>query len=190
MVPEIEIETEHLLLREFRRSDEDDFLIYAADEEHWRHLPVEPPTSQSLQSHFARLYGLQHDEPRIAYELIVTDKYSDAFFGEASLYLQPPFRSASIGWAVVQKHSGRGIATEMSAALLYFAFTTLEVHRIQANCRVENLASRRIMAKLGMREEGISRDHLFIRGEWWSSVQAAILSNDPECLQKGYIAER
>ena len=40
-------------------------------------------------------------------------------------------------------------------------------------------ASRRIMAKLGMREEGVMRDNMFVRGEWWSTVQGAILSSDP-----------
>jgi RimJ/RimL family protein N-acetyltransferase len=34
------------------------------------------------------------------------------------------------------------------------------------------------MAKLGMREEGVFRDNLFVRGEWWSTVQSAILSTD------------
>jgi RimJ/RimL family protein N-acetyltransferase len=34
------------------------------------------------------------------------------------------------------------------------------------------------MAKLGMREEGVFRDNLFVRGEWWSTVHSAILSTD------------
>jgi RimJ/RimL family protein N-acetyltransferase len=41
-----------------------------------------------------------------------------------------------------------------------------------------NHASRRIMAKIGMREEGIWRDNLFVRGAWWSTVQCAILATD------------
>jgi hypothetical protein len=34
------------------------------------------------------------------------------------------------------------------------------------------------LAKLGMREEGVFRDNLLVRGEWWSTVQSAVLSTD------------
>ncbi len=189
-MPEIELETDRLLIREFRRSDAEDFKAYTAADSHWRHLPVEPPTSESLGLLFEQISALQYDAFRTGYELVATDRQSGAFLGEASLYLHPPYPTGSIGWGVVEAHAGHGIATEMSGALLRFAFATLELHRVQAMCRVENLASRRIMAKLGLREEGIFREHLFVRGEWWSSVQAAILASDPACREKGYKVDR
>ena len=47
-----------------------------------------------------------------------------------------------------------GLATEISRAMLRHGFVELGLHRIFAQCRAENLASRRLMSKLGMREEG------------------------------------
>ena len=64
-------------------------------------------------------------------------------------------------------------------AMLRFAFDELRLHRVYAQCRTENHASRRIMAKLGMREEGVLRDNVLARGSWWSSIQCSILSTDP-----------
>ena len=67
-------------------------------------------------------------------------------------------RQAEIGWGVDANHGGRGLATEIGRAMIGYAFSTLGMHRAFAQCRVENQASRRIMAKLGIREEGVLRE--------------------------------
>jgi [ribosomal protein S5]-alanine N-acetyltransferase len=79
---------------------------------------------------------------------------------------------------VISSHTGQGLATEIGQALLELAFDTLSLHRVFAQCRTENQASRRIMVKLGMREEAVFRENVFARGEWWSSVQSSILSTE------------
>jgi [ribosomal protein S5]-alanine N-acetyltransferase len=79
---------------------------------------------------------------------------------------------------VISSHAGRGLGTEIGQALLRLAFDTVRLHRVFAQCRVENQASRRIMVKLGMREEGVLRENVLARGEWWSSVQSSILSSE------------
>jgi ribosomal-protein-alanine N-acetyltransferase len=59
-----------------------------------------------------------------------------------------------------------------------FAFDQQGQHRVYAQCRVENAASRRIMAKLGMPLEGVLLEDVLARGEWRSAVQRAILSTE------------
>jgi len=184
-VPEIELETERLLIREFSRADEVNIRAYSRNEEHWRHLPIEVMTEEGLTNQIAHIRATQFDDPRTGYHLIVVDKKTGEFLGETTLYTEPRHRSAELGWSVIEHRRGQGYATEMSGAMLRFAFRTLELHRVHATCRFENEASRRIMAKLGMREEGILRDHLIVRGEFWSSVQAAILMSDESA--KGYL---
>jgi len=184
-VPEVELETERLLIREFSRADEVNIRAYSLPEEHWRHLPIEAMTEDGLDNQIAHIRATQFDDPRTAYHLIVVDRKTGEFLGETTLYTEPRHLSAELGWSTIEHRRGQGLATEMSRAMLRFAFRTLELHRVQAICRLENEASRRIMAKLGMREEGIIRDHLFVRGEHWSSVQAAILASDEGA--KGYL---
>jgi RimJ/RimL family protein N-acetyltransferase len=101
-----------------------------------------------------------------------------AAVGPGALHRTAPSRLGAIGYGVVSSRKGQGLATEIGRGLLRLAFDTLELHRVDAQCRTENHASRRVMAKLGMREEGVFRDNLFVRGEWWSTVQSAILSTD------------
>ncbi len=173
-----QLETERLLLREFQASDEEALYQYSKPEPHWRYMPIEPPTPASVAIQMRYILDSQYDDPRTTYHLAVVDKETDEFVGEASLYVYRPFRLGTIGWGVAQARAGQGRATEIGQALLRLAFDSLDLHRVQAMCSPDNHASRRLMAKLGMREEGIIRDNLLARGEWWSSVGAAILSTD------------
>jgi len=61
--------------------------------------------------------------------------------------------------------------------LIRFGFQELQLHRLIARCEIDNHASERVMAKLGMEREGILREHLFARGRWWTSAQWSILNN-------------
>jgi RimJ/RimL family protein N-acetyltransferase len=173
-----ELETARLLLREFRASDEDALYEYSHHEQHWRHMPIEPPTPENVHAQIWSILESRDDYPRNTYHLAAVDKTSHEFVGEASLHVYRPLRLGTIGWGIHHDRAGQGLATEIGHAILRFAFGKLELHRIQAMCNPDNHASRRVMAKLGMREEGIIRDNLLVRGAWWSSVGAAILATD------------
>jgi ribosomal-protein-alanine N-acetyltransferase len=173
------IETDRLILREVRAGDVDAFRNYMLPEAYWHHDPRAPPTLESVASLVEWFTRSQSQKPRMDYFLAAMDKISDEFVGEASLRVRGPnSRLGAIGYGVVSSRNGQGLATEIGRGLLRLAFDTLELHRVDAQCRTENHASRRVMAKLGMREEGVFRDNLFVRGEWWSTVQSAILSTD------------
>jgi [ribosomal protein S5]-alanine N-acetyltransferase len=174
-----ELETERLLLREVLASDTDDFLRYRQQGSYWRHVPIEPPTLESMAALVNGWIQNQDRKPRTAYNLAVIDKRSGQLVGDAGLFVRSiGSRQGEIGWGVISSHAGQGLGTEIGQALLRLAFDTLSLHRVFAQCRIENQASRRIMAKLGMREEGVLRESVFARGEWWSSAQSSILSSE------------
>jgi ribosomal-protein-alanine N-acetyltransferase len=118
-------------------------------------------------------------DPRTDYFLAVVEKQSNTLVGEAILHVRSArWRQGEIGWGVSQDHAGNGLATEIGFAMMRLAFDQLSLHRVYAQCRVENTASCRIMTKLGMQREGVLRENVLARGEWWSSVQYAILSTE------------
>jgi [ribosomal protein S5]-alanine N-acetyltransferase len=177
--PPLLLETDRLLLRDVRASDLDAFQAYMQPEPYWRHSPIDPPTPESVAALVNSFLRSQAQKPRMDYFLAAVDKRSDEFVGEACLRVRSlAWRQGAVGWGVVDSRAGRGFATEIGRALLRLAFDGLNLHRVDAQCRSENQASRRIMAKIGMREEGIWRDNLLVRGAWWSTVQSAILATD------------
>jgi [ribosomal protein S5]-alanine N-acetyltransferase len=180
-----ELGTDRLLVREVLASDADDFLRYRQQENYWRHVPIEPPTTDSIATLVNGWIQNQDQNPRTVYFLAVTDKRSKQLVGDAGLYVRSiRSRQGEIGWGVVSSYAGQGFATEIGQALLRLAFDSLSLHRVFAQCRVENQASRRIMAKLGMREEGVLRENVFARGEWWSLAQSSILSSEWDAVAK------
>lgn len=72
----------------------------------------------------------------------------------------------------------QGLTTEALTQILYFGFTGLELHRIEAGCAVENIASIKVLKKAGMIKDGSKRKVLPIRGNWVDNYIYAILETD------------
>ena len=172
------IETERLLIRDVLLSDRDAFHAYMRREDYWRHVPIEPPTPAWVETLCKNCVREQDRDPRTHYFLAVESKESGTVIGEAILRVEN-FRhgQAEIGWGVDSEWGRRGIGTEIGRAMLKLGFG-LGLHRLYARCRVQNIASLRIMAKLGMSQEGTLRENVNARGEWWSSAQWSILRTD------------
>jgi RimJ/RimL family protein N-acetyltransferase len=120
----------------------------------------------------------QERDPRTHYFLAVEAKDIGTVIGEAILRIENfKHGQAEVGWGVDSDWTGRGIGTEIGRAMLQLGFG-LGLHRLYARCRVQNIASLRIMAKLGMSQEGTLRENVNARGEWWSSAQWSILRTD------------
>jgi ribosomal-protein-alanine N-acetyltransferase len=62
--------------------------------------------------------------------------------------------------------------------VLRFAFEQLALHRMEVNIVPRNRASRRVAEKLGLREEGVSRAYLQIRGRWEDHVRYAMTADE------------
>lgn len=86
---------------------------------------------------------------------------------------------AEIGWVVAPDRAGRGYATEAASALLRICFEDLGLRRVKALAFADNLASRRVMEKLGMRlEEYAVAESLHRSKGWLDGVGYAILADE------------
>ncbi|MEL4356430.1 MULTISPECIES: GNAT family N-acetyltransferase [unclassified Luteococcus] len=85
---------------------------------------------------------------------------------------------AEIGWLIAPDQQGRGLGTELAAALLEIAFDA-DYRRVTAYCFAANEPSWRIMERIGMRREGTFRqDSLHRSGEWLDSYAYALLASE------------
>ncbi len=117
------------------------------------------------------------DEPRLAYHLAAV--VDDGLAGLGTLTVtSPEHRRGEIGYVVHPDRWGQGLGTELAGLLLRLAFEQVGLHRVEATTRPDHAASWRVLEKVGMRREGLSRDHLFVRGRWWDSVRYAVLATD------------
>jgi [ribosomal protein S5]-alanine N-acetyltransferase len=86
-------------------------------------------------------------------------------------------RRGEMGNVLAQAHWGKGYATEAGAAMLRYGFDEVGFHRITATCDPDNVASARVLEKIGMRYEGQLRQHLLIRGRWRDRLAFAAVAS-------------
>lgn len=86
--------------------------------------------------------------------------------------------SCFLGYWVDGRYAGQGIAPTAVALVTDHCFTNGGLHRVEANVRPENAASRRVLEKLGFREEGLRERYLYIDGGWRDHVSYALTIED------------
>jgi len=102
------------------------------------------------------------------------------FAGEINLSAiqRGQFQSAYVGYWIDERHAGQGYTPEALVVLARFAFDDLRLHRIQVAIIPRNSASRRVVEKLKIRDEGVAERYLEINGAWEDHVRYAITAEE------------
>lgn len=101
-----------------------------------------------------------------------------AGFARISQISRGGFQNCYLGYAVGEPHTGRGVATGLVRAAVAHALDELGLHRVQANVRTENEASKRVLVKAGFRREGLALRYLELDGRWVDHELFAITRED------------
>ena len=98
------------------------------------------------------------------------------FAGEINLSIvqRGPFQSAYVGYWIDERHAGHGYMPEAVVLVLRFGFEQLGLHRLQISIIPRNTASRRVVEKLGIRDEGVAQRYLEINGVWEDHIRYAM----------------
>ncbi|NLA35432.1 MAG: GNAT family N-acetyltransferase, partial [Actinobacteria bacterium] len=89
-----------------------------------------------------------------------------------------PFQSAYIGYWIDQRLAGNGYMPEAVVLTLRFAFEQMGLHRLQISIIPRNTASRRVVEKLGLRNEGVAERYLEINGVWEDHIRYAVTAEE------------
>jgi [ribosomal protein S5]-alanine N-acetyltransferase len=96
--------------------------------------------------------------------------------------VRDPLWSAYVGYWLGSHATCGGVTSAAVAMVIDHCFGPVGLHRIEATVRPENAASRRVLAKLGFREEGLLRRYLNVEGAWRDHLLYAL---NPEDLEVG-----
>ncbi|WP_327006437.1 GNAT family N-acetyltransferase [Dactylosporangium sp. NBC_01737] len=106
--------------------------------------------------------------------------YDDRLVGQLTLgnIVRRAFCSGYAGYWVDARHAGKGITPTALALVVDHAFSVGGLHRIEVNIRPDNLASRRVVEKLGFRQEAYHHRYLHIDGDWRDHLGYAMTTED------------
>jgi [ribosomal protein S5]-alanine N-acetyltransferase len=173
------VETERLLLREFRAADEADIHAYACDPEVVRLMIWGPNTPEMTRIYLEGVLEAQQRWPRPEVALGIELTAERRVIGSIGLRIKDEKNStADIGYVLTRAYWGHGYMVEAARAVLHAAFGVVGLHRVWATCDPRNRASYRVMEKLGMRREAHFRKDVMEKGEWRDSYLYAILREE------------
>jgi len=173
----VSLDGPRLQLREFQENDLDDCMAVVGDCDVTRHLNFDTRSRDQQEALLASDIARSKLEPRPDYYLAVVERDSGTMIGFVWLGLARP-GTAELGYAVRKAAWGHGYATEAAALMLNFGYDALGLHRIQAACGPDNLASQRVLVKLGFRRESHMRHHVFTNGAWRYSLLYSLLDDE------------
>jgi RimJ/RimL family protein N-acetyltransferase len=84
-------------------------------------------------------------------------------------------RQAIIGYSLARPFWRKGYAFEAVSALLAYLFDQMNLHRISAECDVDNVPSWSLLEKLGFRREAHLIENFYLKGAYGSEYQYAML---------------
>ncbi|WP_432542639.1 GNAT family N-acetyltransferase [Kineococcus sp. SYSU DK002] len=173
-----ELTTERLLLRAFTPGDVEAVHAYAGDPEVCRYTdwgPNTPAQSRAFVEEVHAASAVEHPDP-----LTWAVTAAGEVVGACSVTVtSAEHRRGAMGYVLARAHWGRGYATEAAAAVLRFAHEDLGLQRVEATCRPGNVASQRVLRRIGMQQEGLMRSHLLVRGRREDSLLFAAVDRGP-----------
>jgi RimJ/RimL family protein N-acetyltransferase len=179
------IETERLVLREFRPADQAAMAAYWADPLYQRYYAELADHDAVVAELVARFIAAQAAQPRRAWQMAITLRGDDQLIGNCGIRINnPELREANIGYELHPAHWGHGYASEAAHAIVRFGFEDIGLHRIWAETVADNLGSQRVLEKLGMRREAHFREHQWYRDRWWDTLIYALLDREWRARQR------
>lgn len=145
-----EILTERLKLRPLKWGDTDDFYSYAKTNK------VGPPAG--WKPHTSKLETLSVLKSLKSCGGVRAIEYQGKMIGTVSVQEDEKrvgMRARMIGYSISDAYWGMGIATEAATAVIEHLFDTTNVDTIAGYCFPDNEASARVLAKCGMKREGL-----------------------------------
>ncbi|GCE11630.1 GNAT family N-acetyltransferase [Tengunoibacter tsumagoiensis] len=150
--------TERLRLRQVQIADARDLFPIFSDPETTQFYGHDPHRSLDETEEQIKQNQRRYAERQLL-QWILTFKDADRVIGNVSLFnFGANYRRAEIGYILERSSWGMGVMSEAIAAVLTYAFSELNLHRIEAIIDIANERSKRLLLKSGFTYEGVLRE--------------------------------
>ena len=176
----INLQSDRLLIRPFRKSDLEAFSAYRSDPEVAKYQSWDSPyTMEQALQFLEEINRTTPGTPGEWYQLAVECRDQPGIIGDVAFQISSDdTRQGEIGFTFEPSFQHKGYAKEAVKCLVHNLFTQMNLHRVFAICDVENGSSVRLLERVGMRQEGHFIENVWFKGSWGSEYLYAILKNE------------
>ncbi len=177
-----------VVLRPYRRSDGAAWSEVRCVNEPWLAPWESAPPGPWRELNSVRAYGYVYRDMRrtarrgesMPFAVCLRGDDGERLVGHINLgnIVRRAFSSAYVGYWVDSRVAGRGVIPTALALAVDHAFGPAGLHRVEVNIRPENGPSRRVVEKLGFREEAYHPRYMHIDGTWRDHIGYAMTSEE------------
>ena len=181
--PKIQIETERLVMRPPQHGDHRQWANLRSESREFL-TPWEPTWASdhlSRKGFTNRVYWAQRSIANgAAVPLLLFEREGERLVGALTLdnIRRGPAQAGTTGYWIGERYARHGYMREALKALVHYAFTVMDLSRLEAGCLPENAASRGLLESCGYKYEGVAQSYLQINGRWRNHVLYANLRSD------------
>ncbi|MFB1082596.1 GNAT family N-acetyltransferase [Jeotgalibacillus sp. JSM ZJ347] len=173
-----QIETNRLILRMYSENDAPDVAGMCNNVSIYQHtLNIPYPYTKEDALTWIGFHDENRKNERM-YDLAVTDKVTGELYGSVGISIHKAFNNGELGYWIGEEHWGKGYATEAAEAMIRFAFGEKGLHKVYARCFDTNPASGKVIEKLGMKKEGVLREHVKKDGAFVNLIHYGLLGSE------------
>jgi len=190
----VELRSTDVVLRPLHRSDRTGWArLRDANAEWLAPWEATPPAGSVPPPSFPAMVRELRQQARLGAAMPFVVEHSGRMVGQLTVagIAWGSLRSGTIGYWIDRRVAGRGITPTAVAMATDHCFRSGGLHRVEINIRPENLASLRVVEKLGFRDEGLRRAYLHIDGAWRDHRTFALTAEEvPDGLLARWLATR
>ncbi len=168
-----------LVLRQISYADLDDYFGYLSDDQVLTYVPEEciPRTKERAREEID--YNLDLFRYKRSVYWAIARREDNKLIGSCGFnYWNRDHSRTEISYDLARKYWGKGIMTRVARSVLGFAFTRMELHRVEATVTPSNHASLKVLRKLGFKKEGVLREQKLLHGKFNDAIILSVLQKE------------
>lgn len=173
------VETERLVLRRFKYSDNEAMLKNWIADEKIQSMYSEPTytTTEAVNELLKKYIDSYENLDYYRWAIILKD--SDECIGQiAYFWVDTKNNFAEIEYCIGSDFQCKGLATEATKAVIEYGFSKINLHKVQICTKTINIPSQKVIEKCGFHYEGTLRDYFYMNGEYVGRLYYSILDKE------------
>lgn len=170
---------DEFVLRQISHGDSEAYFEYMQDEDVIRYVPEEciPRNLTRVKEEIDYNLDLYRYKRSVYWALARKD--NNRLVGSCGFnYWNRDHKRAEISYDLAKKYWGKGIMSQTVKAVLAFAFTRMELHRVEATVTPTNQGSQKVLRKMGFQKEGVLREQKLLHGKFHDAIMLSLLQKD------------